>query len=311
MPRLNLRINRRGLTLVELLVTMILLSIVGSALTRVLVKQQQAYRDASRTAEARRELQMAATMMPAEIRSISTAGGDIIDMSESQITMRGYVGTGVLCDRTSAGDRFWLPPENLSHGTLTSFASPPMIGDTIFLFNDGNDRGAVDDVWEKRVVSNIGPATMHCLGAPYTDPALDPVSSKPRLRIHVTVALPDSVKPGSVVRFTRPMRYLLYQVGSGAWYLGVKQYYGGTWNEPDPLAGPFRPFVSGDGNPSGLQFRFYDTLGTRITDMTQTKSVARIDLYLRTNAGTAAVTERNGNLLRDSVLMRIGIRNNR
>jgi hypothetical protein len=125
------------------------------------------------------------------------------------------------------------------------------------------------------------------------------------------VNLPDSIKPGSVVRFTRPVRYKLYQEGSGAWYLGLQEHRAGAWQAASPLAGPFRPFVAGDANPSGLQFRYYDTLGVRITNMTQTASVARVDVFLRTNAGASAITERQGRALRDSVLMRVGIRNYR
>jgi hypothetical protein len=34
-----------------------------------------------------------------------------------------------------------------------------------------------------------------------------------------------------------------------------------------------------------------------------------MDIYLRTNAGLAAVTERRPNDLRDSVMMRIAVRN--
>jgi hypothetical protein len=43
--------------------------------------------------------------------------------------------------------------------------------------------------------------------------------------------------------------------------------------------------------------------------MALTKTVSRVDVFLRTNAGIAAIKERNGNALRDSVLMRVAIRN--
>ena len=75
------------------------------------------------------------------------------------------------------------------------------------------------------------------------------------------------------------------------------------------MAGPYRAFTAGDNGLTGLQFRYYDTLGTRITAMANRTDVARADVYLRTNAGTSAITERNGATLRDSVLMRVAIRN--
>ena len=75
------------------------------------------------------------------------------------------------------------------------------------------------------------------------------------------------------------------------------------------MAGPFRAFASGDSSGSGLQFRFYDSLGVRITNMANQEDVARVDVLMRTHAGTSAITERQGANLRDSVLMRVAIRN--
>jgi hypothetical protein len=58
-----------------------------------------------------------------------------------------------------------------------------------------------------------------------------------------------------------------------------------------------------------LQFRYYDSLGVRVNNMANQKDVARVDVFLRTNAGASAITERKGNALQDSVLMRVAIRN--
>jgi prepilin-type N-terminal cleavage/methylation domain-containing protein len=310
MPRLIPR-ARRGLTLAELLVTMTLLAIVGTALTRVLMKQQQYYNDASRSADAKRELRLGATFLPFELRSVSSSGGDIMAMSESQIVMRAYTGTSIVCARAAGGDRFWIPPSNLAKHTLTTFISPPEVGDTIFVFNENVKRGAEDDLWEQREITAIDNSASACTGAPYTDPVLDPVATKPRMRIHVDTPLPDEVLTGAVVRFTRPVRYRLYPEASGNWYLGIQQHSSGSWQATSPIAGPYRPFASGDSSESGLQFRYFDSLGVRLTNMSDTTRVSRVDVFLRTNAGVAKVTERQRNALRDSVIMRVGIRNYR
>ena len=306
---------KRGFTLVEMLVTLILLAIIGGAMTRVLVKQQQAFKDQSRSVKARRELRLGATVLPSEFRSISTSGGDITSMSESQLNVRAAIGTGVICSRTS--NVIFIPPTNLANETLTSFASIPVNGDSVFLFDEGNDPGAVDDKWDVFAVQDIGASSTACPGAPYTDPVLDPPATKKRPAYILTnsvlfpLGIPDSVKVGAVVKFVRPVRYSIYQEGSGAWYLGMQQYKSGAWQSTDALAGPFRPFVSGDANPSGLQFRYYDTLGVRITDFSKVNDVGRVDVFLRTNAGSAALTERKGADLRDSVVMRVAIRNSK
>lgn len=299
--------SRRGLTLPELLVAMLLLTIVGGGISRVIMKQQQFYKDASRTAGAKRELRLGATVLPAELRSISSSGGDILSMSESQVTLRAYIGSSVICERTA--DDIWIPPLNLANHTLTTFVTRPEVGDTVFMFNENMLKGAQDDKWEARVINSIDANAAACSPSPYMDPILDPPSSKKRIRYHLDSPFPDSVKVGSVVRFSRPVKYSIYQEASGAWFLGSNEFTGGSWAGSSPLAGPYRPFASGDANPSGLQFRFYDSLGVRITNMANNKDVARIDVFLRTNAGTSAITERNGRALRDSVLMRVAIRN--
>jgi hypothetical protein len=148
-----------------------------------------------------------------------------------------------------------------------------------------------------------------CSGPPFTDPVLDPPSAKGRRRYRLDTDLPPEVTIGAVVRFARPVRYKIYQETSGAWYLGLEEYRSGAWGTPSPVAGPYRAFASGDANPSGLQFRYYDSLGTRVTNMANQKDVARVDVFLRTNAGASAITERNGSLLQDSVLMRVALRN--
>ncbi len=298
----------RGFTLVEMLVAMILLAIIGGAMTKVLIKQNQYYRDSDRTSAARRELRLGATVLPSELRSISSSGGDIVSMSESDITVLAAIGASIVCAKGASW--FAIPPTNLSRQTLTSLATAPLDGDAVFLYNDSTLKGSEDDKWEQFTLTGRS-STADCPGAPYTDAVLDPTGSKPRTRYTVAGTIQDSVHLGAGVRFARQTRYRIYQESSGNWYLGMQEYKGAAWNTIQPLAGPFRPFQSGDANPSGLQFRYFDTLGVRITDYTQTKSVGRIDVFLRTNAGQAAISERKGAALRDSVVMRVAIRNSK
>lgn len=309
MPRQLTRrsVNRRGLTLPELLIAMLLLAIVGGGITRVMMKQQQYYKDASKSVGAKREMRLGASVLPSELRSISSAGGDIISMSESEMVLRAYTGSAVIC--AIAGNDIWLVPRNLARHTLTTYVTTPTDGDTVFIYNENMLRGSQDDTWEKRVIDGTDLSNAACTVSPFVDPILDPAASKGRRRLRLSAALPAQVVAGNVVRFTRPVGYKIYQEASGKWYLGIQGYSGGSWGAPAPLAGPFNAFASGDGNPSGLQFRFYDSLGVRITNMANRNDVARVDVFLRTNEGRSAIKERKGNDLRDSVVMRIALRN--
>lgn len=307
MPRLSALRARRGLTLPELLVAMFLLAVVGGGLTRVLLKQQQYYKDASASAGAKRELRLGATVLPAELRSISSSGGDILTMSESELRLRAYVGSSIICAKNA--DEIWLPPTNLARHTLSSWTSRPDVGDTVFVYDEGLLTGSQDDTWAMHTIIAKDTDAAACPGAPYTDPVLDPPAVKRRYWYRLNSNLPATVQTGAAIRFTRPIRYRIYQEASGAWYLGLEEYANGSWGAASPLAGPFRPFAAADDPTSGLQFRFYDSLGVRVTNMANRTEVARVDVFLRTDAGVSAITERKGNTIQDSVLMRVAIRN--
>lgn len=313
MPNESTMRRRRGFTLPELMITFLLLSIVGTAIIRTLTKQQQVYKDLTSTATMRRELRLSGVLMTQDLRSISSAGGDVQEMGEGRMTFNGTYGSSIVCSRPAPGV-LDIPPLNLARHELSAWTSTPKVGDTIFVYNDSLSGGSEDDVWQKLVISSFSQNTATCIGAPYTDAALDPPASKPRYRIQVAYPAPstkigDSVKVGAVIRFTRPMRYELYSATSGRWYLAYSEYTNGAWSAREPVAGPFRSFVSGDANPSGLQFRYYDSTGTRLTSTSNPLSLSRVDIYTRASGGRAAVTERKGATLADSSLFRIGLRN--
>jgi prepilin-type N-terminal cleavage/methylation domain-containing protein len=310
MPRLTASTrtgrSRRGFTLAEIMVVLMILGFVGGAVFRVLVKQQQAYKDSSRQADMQREIRLTSSYLPSEIRALSSAGGDVMEMDEDEFEFLANIGSGVVCDKVS-NTHVILPPLNTAGITLTNWYSQPVVGDSVFLYDDSVSSGAEDDVWERRAVSQVQPNASDCAGAPFTDPALD--AGKDRWRVGIAGNVPDSVRKGSVVRFARPVRYRIFQAPSNKWYLGYQQYRAGSWSAIEAVGGPFRAFQSGDGNPSGLQFRYFDSLGVRLDDSDDPSRLSRIDVYLRTNAGLAAVTERRPNDLRDSVMMRIAVRN--
>ena len=315
MPRLTPRAARarRGFTLPELLITILLLGIIGAALVRTMAKQQQSYKDTTRGATMRRELRLSGVLMTQDLRSISSAGGDVLAMAEDRVEFNGTFGSSIICDLPMAGV-IDIPPTNLVHHELTAWTMVPRAGDTIYVYNDSLSAGSEDDVWQKLAIASIAKNTATCPGAPFTDPALDPPATKPRYRITVAYPFPstkigDSVKVGAVIRFTRPMRYELFQAASTKSYLGYSEYNGVSWSAPEAVAGPFRSFVAGDGTPTGLQFRYFDSTGTRLYSIANKLDLSRIDVYMRASGGASAVTERKGALMTDSTLYRIGLRN--
>ncbi|HJU72809.1 MAG TPA: hypothetical protein VJ717_03615 [Gemmatimonadaceae bacterium] len=309
MPRLTQGAHRAraGVSIIEVIITIMILGIVGTALTRVMMKQQQSYRDAAKQADMQRELRLTSSMLPAELRSLSSAGGDVLVMDEDKVEFLANIGSGVVCDKVG-NTHIAVPPTNAAEVTTTNWYTQPQPGDTMFMYNDSLGKGSDDDVWARRVIANITMDFARCPGAPYTHPTLD--AGKPRWFIGVgALGIPDSVRIGAVVRFARPVRYSIYQEASGKWYVGYQELISGNWTTTEAVGGPYNRFQPGDILPTGLQFRYFDSLGTRLTSAIDRLSVSRIDVYLRSDAGVAAVTERRPNTLKDSVMMRIAVRN--
>lgn len=316
MPRLAARCapsSREGLTIVELLVVMVLFGVIGTVIIRTLNSQQQFFKDQANLIDGRRQLRLGASVLPVDLRAMSTVGGDVKSMAEDQIVINAPIGSSIVCARTNS--TLIIPPTNLARNILSSWYSLPVAGDTLYVYNENVLDGSEDDVWEKFAITAVDKSLSACPGAPYTDALLDPPATKPRFIVTVDISarvIPDSVKVGAVIRFTRPIRYRLQQQGSaGRSYLTLEEYRAGAWQVAEPVAGPYRPFAAGDAAGSGLQFRYFDTTGTRITNMASTVQVGRVDVYLRSDRGNAAFAGRNHAPLRDSVLMRIAVRNAR
>lgn len=302
--------NRAGLTLAELLVVLTIFGILATSVTRVMVKQQQSYKDASKQASMQRELRLAGSALPAEMRSTSSAGLDIVDMQEGEITFLSNIGSGVTCGYPTSNS-FLLPPLLAYELTLTNWYTQPLAGDTVFIYDDGPLSGSEDDLWLRRQITAVTPRpASDCPGAPYTHPTGD--AGKTRWLITVGGGpLPATLGLGTVVRFSRPVRYRLYQGTGSDWFMGYQEYITAGWTAIEPVGGPFQAFQAGDGNPSGLQLRYFDSTGVRLTGNSalERQSVSRIDVFLRTNAGLAAVTERRPKDVRDSLMMRVAVRN--
>ena len=312
MPRLKLggtpRRAKAAFTLVEVLVTLLIMGIIGTALTRVMVKQQQAYRDSAKEADMSREIRLTSSLLPAELRSTSSSGGDVLEMDEDKVTFLANIGSSIVCAKVG-NTHVVLPPLNTAGITTTNWYSQPSVGDSVMLYNDSLSAGSEDDVWTRRPINSFTWGMFgFCPGAPYTDPVLD--AGKQRFMVGIgATGTPDSVKVGAVVRFARPVRYSIYAASSGRWYVGYQEYMNGAWTATEAVGGPYNRFLPGDANPSGLQFRYFDSTGVRLFNVADRLSVSRVDVYLRANGGMAAVTERKQNLLRDSVMMRIAVRN--
>ena len=294
---------RRGYTLAELVASMTLLAIVGTVIAKLMLGQQRFYQKQASQMTVRRELRTTMSVLPADLRSLSSSGGDLLAFDANSLTFRNALGASIVCAKpnTTTMD---LPPLALARNTLTSWYTQPHPGDSIFAFNEVLLRGAEDDTWTGLRIVTIAPNSELCPGSVYTDATL--YAGKSRWRVTVTPAIPDSVKIGAGVWFVRSTRYSLLASATNQWYLNRSEYVTGAWTTAVPISGPFNAPTSSGG--SGIRLSFYDSLGAAVTNVANSRSVARIDILLRARGANTSVAGSDA-IVQDSLTFRIALRN--
>lgn len=314
------RRSRAGFTLAELMITITLLGIIGGLLTTVLMRQQRFHRAVASIADSRARMRDVATILPTDLRSISTAGSDILAIDVNSIQFRAFVGAAVLC-RYAAATIIELPPRVLASGSvLTSWISPPGPNDVAYLYDDGTLAGNADDRWTPFTITDTTSAanSTWCPSSnvpPYTQ-AADNAARRYRLTLG---AAPNQaqIRIGAPIRFAREVRYSVYQAADNQWYVGYERCtpnadptLPGVCANRELLAGPVLPATT-DTLTSGLYFVYYNQTGGRITDVASASQIARISVGIRTTSESLRQATANNTQFAsgDSLRFVIGIRN--
>ena len=285
------------MTLVEIMVALVLLGIIGGVIMRVILRQQRFYQGATQIMSTRSQLRQATSVLPVDLRSLSSVGGDVIEATDSSMQFRVNVGTSIVCQIVD-GYRVALPPLELaSKQTLTSWAGgvPPEDGEAIvaFIYNDSLLAGNEEDRWQEFRLKRVTYDASKCLGPWFTSiadvgklrPVLELTSSDPSDGV-TGGPISRYIKVGAPVRLARRVQYRLYQDPDGKWYLGYSEFDRGlgTFKQLSPVSGPYDPLPSASGMASGLTFRYYDVSGVEIPSgsaATDLARIARVDLVVR------------------------------
>ena len=321
--------RRRGFTLPELIVAMAIFALVSASLVALLNRQQKFYRSANEIIDTRSQLRQAAGLLPLDLRGISTVGRDLIQFDATSIRLLGNYGSGIVCQRGTlleATHTVYLPPLNGERNTYTTWYMTPKAADSVFLYDEGNDRGAVDDRWVRfaiDAIDSVKTSALFPVCAPTASPSFTAATENDQYRYRVRVklpgttgdavplpvaAIPDSVKVGAAVRFERPVEYSLYQPsGTSLWYLGFRESRGGAWSTVQPIGGPYRE----PGTAAGVGFRYYNDVGGEVVAGGDARTIARVDMVVRA-AGTDrtnVISRKADGVFEDSLRVRVAIRN--
>ncbi len=294
-------LTRRGFSLVELLIAMVLLAIVVTGLYRALMTNQRVYQQQTQVIGLQQNMRAAAAILPQELRELDATEGDITAMSATSLSVRAHRWTGVMCVPPVTGLGAGLGLSALTSVPMT-IRTQPFFGrgintniDSIFVRYEGDDGTRKDDGWVIGRVTNAVTTAAACPPLGVTPQSGQVMTVN--LSFGALVNFPTSIVNGDPVLGFEPVTYALDSVGSD-WYVVLANSSG-----RQPLIGPV---VS-----NGLNFAYYDSTGA-VTAVPG--RVARVDITLRAQTAQR-IRARSGsnNLVRmvDSVLTSVALRNNR
>lgn len=271
---------RRGFTLVELLIALVLAGAVSTAIYHVFTAGVRLFRQQAAQALVAQNLRVAHAIFTTELRALDatdSAGSDIIAMDSAAITYKAMRSFGVLCRPPDLAARRLV----LSGAARRGLRGFDPTRDSLLVFAGGDDRWLHADVTEVSTGSacpNGASGITISLGA-----------AGPSAGALATVGVGAPVEGFEVVRLR------LYRAGAGGWWLGMSAYQkgGAGFSAVQGVAGPFAP--------RGLRLTYTDTAG-----MPTTKSarVARIGIEVVARAGA-------GPPIIDSIATAVALRNNR
>lgn len=293
-------LGRRGYSLIELLIALVLLGMVSAAVYKVLTNNQRLYLAQTQQIDLQQNMRAAATILPAEFRELDAADGDIQAMSATSITMRAMRQLGFVC---------LTPPLGGGIGQLTlTVRAAPMYGnrqtytqnDSLLVYWEGDPLSRADDQWLPAQVKAAvaGPVcnqdTLGAVNPGYT------LTMQPQWINNPLLNVANAITRGAPVRGFDNVTYSVFQSPTDQnWYLGQQNNTQGGGNQPviGPLIGA-----------TGVTFSYYDSAGVVTAIPTQ---VAQIGIVLRARTASPIRDASGVQAFKvDSIVTRVALRNN-
>jgi prepilin-type N-terminal cleavage/methylation domain-containing protein len=292
-------LNRRGFTLIELMIALVLLGLVSAAVYKVLVNNQRVYLAQTQTIDLQQNIRAGAAILPAEFRELDAADGDITGMGPDSIRMRAMRQLSFVCATPALGGGIGqislaIRP-TLIYGNRQTFKQ----GDSILVYWEGDPTVRADDQWLPAQLQKDADPGLCSDSNVATNPALL-LTLQPQWINNAVLNRAGAIPRGAPVRGYDKVVYRSYQAADGNWYLGQRNpAQGGTIQ---PVIGPLT-------GANGVTFTYYDTAGVVTAVPTQ---VAQIEIVLR--ARTASPIRSGGTGVQeykvDSLVTRVALRNN-
>ncbi len=280
---------RRGFTLVEVLVAIVVSSFILVAIYQIMFSQIQLFSVQAAGGEVRETLRGAANLLTAEMMELSNDGSDIYSVSDTSIVVRSSMAAGVAC--------FWQVQSGkrvLGLRQASGDWEGAVAGDSLLVWDPGSNgwnRFIVDASW-------TGSAALT-----YADRCFwgDSTTSQPRPEVAVRLPTnPNTVTTGSMMRRFRRAEYGIFSRNS-RWWLGRRYGSATTW---ELLTGPLAPPAEG-----GLAFSYWDANGNATTNPAQVRRIG-ISMRAESTRRSSALAQAGGSgVISDSITVEVTVHN--
>jgi prepilin-type N-terminal cleavage/methylation domain-containing protein len=281
--------QRRGFTLVEVLLALLIMGTVTGAIYKLLNTNQRLAVAQAEQVTLQSNVRTGSLIVPSELRELNTVTGgapaqvDVTVADADGVTYRAARGLGLLCAVPAAGQF------KIASSSWTGIRPPDLTRDDLYLFVDGNIDEDEDDTWLQMDITNVAFSATAC-GA-----------GAPGWTLTVAGAIPGGVVVNTPVRLFEVMRLQLTSVG-GQWWLGARSISGGD-AALTPVLGPL--------TANGFALQYFDSTGAVTADRSAIKSIrisvqGQTDGYVR--AGGTATAGLSQETLATQVLLRNSIR---
>jgi len=261
---------RRGFTLVELVVAMVLGLMVGGLVHRMLLHAQRLARAHAERMALNENVRVAALVLAGELGGIgydeitpqaSVALGapagvrsDLLAVEPGAVTYLAARGGGRVC-RAASGP----PPEIVVAASSWESLRAPRATDSLLVFAEGNPATGSDDAWIHLGIVSAGAGS--CPGGE-AGTALQVAVPAP-----LTLAALALVTPGAPARLAEVMQMRYYQSGGQSWF-GMRSV--STGEAITPVAGPLADSSAG---VRGLTLRYRDAADAATSDPAAVRAV--------------------------------------
>lgn len=237
---------RRGVTLPELLVAMVLASLLAAGGAAAMLTAERYLRQVSGKSDAQRTVREVTAVLAAELR---TADADSLRIrGDTAVDFLGLIGTSVACIATPDSALVLPPDVTTLPSPLTVWRGTPATGDLVVVYD--TSAGGHWQAARLALVSSSSSATGGCLPADGLFSSADSAARRPVTRLALDRLLPPGIGAGAPVRVMRRGRYLLFRGSDHAWALAYRSCDAvGVCGTAQPVAGPLAAVAD-----SGLVF---------------------------------------------------------